>query len=159
MGQRGPSRLTPEELKVRGSKLAKDRKGGPSVQAGRPACPRWLPKEAKALWRKVAREMEAAGTLTRLDGEALAGLCIAWSELQTATADVEKLGRLLTNEESGRVYANPALALQRSALAALKTYATALGLTPASRANMQLADVPQETNDPLELLLRERSDN
>ena len=51
----------------------------PSPEIGAPACPEWLLPEAKKVWRRLVRELEALGLLTGIDREALAGYCQAWA--------------------------------------------------------------------------------
>ncbi len=76
--KRGPKRIEPQLLKLRGSRL----KNRPTAAKGvgyPPRCPSWLDAEAKAEWRRVVRELSADGLLRPGFQSGLAGLCQSWS--------------------------------------------------------------------------------
>src|SRR5436305_2302285 len=94
MGARGPARQSAEVLKLHGSKHAKDRQPKPTPLAGAPQCPPWLPDPAKAHWRKLVSLLKDRGGLAKTDAGVLASYCIALHKLESATAILEKEGRV-----------------------------------------------------------------
>jgi P27 family predicted phage terminase small subunit len=71
-----------------------------------------------------------------LDGDALACYCQAWSEFEIATKLLRKEGRTVVMSKTGYVSAHPAIAMQRSAWSAVKSFAALLGLDPSSRQSL-----------------------
>jgi P27 family predicted phage terminase small subunit len=128
----------------------------PMPPRGRPTCPAWLPKEAKAKWRKLVPMLDQLGLLTLADADTLAAYCVAWSELKAATDALERDGRMIEvpvvnrqGEEVGqRTVAHPAITHQRSALAAIRQYSALFGLDPSSRVRLK---APRQGGEEQEL--------
>lgn len=156
MGLRGPARTPTAILHAQGSRLAASRAGTePRFPAGAPKCPAWLPRAAKAEWKRVAPLLAAQGVLTVADQATLAGYCVAVSELQAATLALESEGRRILvggrpggeNGErtvGGQWQPHPAVSQQRSALQALKQYSALFGLDPSSRSRVQAAPAQEK---------------
>lgn len=130
----------------------------PEPDATAPACPRWLPVEAKRMWRRLAPELERLGLLTRIDGEAFAAACIAWANAVEAGKAIKREGVLIVatvydrhGESTGeRTIRHPGFQILRDSLHQFRTFAAEFGLTPSSR--MRLSSPDQEEHD-LESLL------
>lgn len=122
----------------------------PKPRAGRPACPSWLPAEARREWRRIVPELEAMGVLTRADGSALMGYCLAVADVRAAQEVLDSEGTTYTTA-SGYVAQRPEVSMKRQALAQMKAFLTEFGLTPASRTRIT-ATPKTEVLDPLEEL-------
>jgi P27 family predicted phage terminase small subunit len=94
-----------------------------------PDAPSWLPRAARAEWRRVARLLRDG--LDARDYGALIAYVQAFARLREAEAIIERDG--ITVEVEGKVSRHPACGVQSSAWAALKAYALVLGLTPTAR--------------------------
>src|SRR5688572_18095041 len=64
-----PSRVNPSE---------------PKPEPAVPTCPSWLPKEAKAEWRRIVPQLERLGLLTLIDRAALAAYCQSYARWEEA---------------------------------------------------------------------------
>jgi len=107
--------------------------GGVWVPPGRPACPRWLPKEAKREWRRVCQGLE--GRITKLDRAILALYCAAWSRFLEAC---QALRELEPGAPEWRLWQRVKAGEARE----LEKCAKLLGLTPASRQRLPEAGPP-----------------
>ncbi len=108
-----------------------------TAPAGRPECPDWLPELAREMWEQVLPALEQMGVLASCDAGTIAAYCVAWHDLQTATATIEAEGMTLPGG-SGGVKAHPALALQAAAIASLRLLGDFLGLTPTGRNRLRI---------------------
>ena len=114
-----------------------------------PSPPSWLGVAARAEWDRVVPELERLNLLKELDAVALASYCEMVDLFITATAQVHESGLVVENRslrkdgtESVWFTANPAVTVQRNAQAAIRSWCSEFGLTPA--AEMKLAT---ETSD------------
>ncbi len=153
MGARGPAPTPTEQLKTRGSWRAKAREtaGEPQLPAKAPGCPSWLPREAKAEWRRQVKQLLAMRVLSEADRAALACYCEAWSEFVEVCREVKGY-----TSPGGLGYAAAIAAglvnAKNSAVKRLLALAAQFGFTPSARARL-VAAPPQETADPFEALL------
>jgi P27 family predicted phage terminase small subunit len=146
---------------MRGSWRAKTRQAKPQPMKGAPPLPRWLSKEAKAEWRRIVPELLSLGLLTIVDRTALAAYCQAHAELVEATKVLDAEGRLLdvpvfnrAGEQTGTTKkAHPAVRLQRDAFARVKLFLAEFGLTPATRARLQVPGPGRGQPDDFEAFL------
>ncbi len=60
---------------------------------GVPEPPKWLDKVARAEWARIVPQLTELGVLTRLDGQALEGYCVAYSNWVAAHLHVKKHGK------------------------------------------------------------------
>jgi len=119
-----------------------------------PTCPAELSDEAKKEWRRLTKELAAAGLLTRMDREALALLCAAYARWVEAEAAIRKYG-LVIKSPSGFPMQSPYLAIANKALDQVRLLLAEFGMSPSSRTRVQVAPQKDE-DDPLETLLRRR---
>ena len=120
MGKRGPQRIPTATLKLRGSWLAKTRPAEPAAILGDPDCPYELDGAGVELWRKTLDIMRESQTLSKGDGAVIAGYVLAVRAVATAKRAPAKLKWL---------------AMQHR-------FASALGLSPASRASVTKVSAP-----------------
>lgn len=139
----------------------------PKPTAARPSCPSWLSKEAKAEWRRIVPELERLGLLTLVDRTALAAYCQAAAELEIATKQLNKEGRIIfvevfnkAGEVSGSVQKpHPAIKLQRDAFRQVKAYLAEFGLTPSARTRVKTPEKTDESDPLMDLLNGKGLDN
>lgn len=134
----------------------------PAPATGEPEMPGGLSEFAIAKWKELVPELLQLGVLTKVDGEALANLCTAYSHQRMAEAAIQRLGT--TVEEAivdevivrkkkvkkvvGYKYkTNPDLKNWNDATKIMKQFEVEFGLTPASRSRLNVNDA-EETKDP-----------
>lgn len=112
-----------------------------------PTPPAYLPKDAKAEWRRVAPILVARGILTVADLGILESYCTAIALVREASRDVQIRGLVLENGKR-----NPAVGIITAGQTQALRAANDLGLTPAARSRagmMAPADDDDETDNPL----------
>ena len=154
MGRRGPA-PKPTRLKILSGSRKPRNTREPMPPRGRPRCPEWLDAAAKRKWKSLVPILDRVGILTVVDGDALTVFCQAMSELQWASETIRKEGRTI-KLASGFMQPHPAVAMQRSAWAAVKTFGALLGLNPSARTALSV-DMPHDDEDPAEAFLRGKS--
>ena len=92
---------------------------------GIPEKPSFLQGEASRAWDRIAQELYDAGILTKLDRAALTALCLAYAEV----IKPDKLN-------------------QSQAITHFLKFCAAFGMTPASRACVSKAPVPESVENP-----------
>ena len=139
MGKRGP-RPTPRRLKVlRGTDRAdRGSQNEPDPPIGA-KCPKWLPREAKREWRRLAPWLESQGLLTQADQAAFAGYCAAYARWHR----FERLANKESPEVAiGQGFANAAT----KALHQLTQLLARFGLSPSDRT--QVVANPRGEDNP-----------
>lgn len=124
----------------------------PSFRRIPPDPPRWMGEIAAAEWARVVPELARLQLVKQIDQAALASYCEMVELFVTATAEVHEKGLTVENHstrkdgtESVWVTANPAVAVQRNAQAAIRAWCAEFGLTPA--AEMKLAKPEADDGD------------
>lgn len=116
-----------------------------------PQCPKWLDPEAKKLWKQLIPELERLGLMTIVDGVAFAGICQRYATWVKCEKYLKKNG-LTFETDTGYIQQRPEVAISQKALADVRAFMTEFGLTPASRARINIK--PDEgKEDPIEALL------
>lgn len=139
-------RRKPTALKVlQGTDRADRTKNEPKPKPIATPCPKWLPADAKRLWRDLAPPLERLGLLTETDGTAFGDLCLCLARLRQAEEVVTERG-LLVEGERGMVK-NPACQLAREYRASAQKWAGRFGLTPADRGSLDLPPKDDEDDD------------
>lgn len=154
----------------------------PQPDAGEPEMPPGLLPLAQAEWRRIVPELLRLEVLSKIDGKALAGYCMAYARWMQAEADVAKYG--LTIEEpvvdtvtgqqrflgegisvSGdgdlirtgrplfRLKRNPAISVSHDAQKLMKSFLVEFGMTPAARTRLRV-EKSEKSEDPLEALMK-----
>lgn len=161
MGERGPKRRPTELLKGQGSWRGKARdKVEPKPTKGIPRRPTWLRPEAAKYWPELAKVLSEMGVLTLADKTGLALLCEPLADYLMARdvveAAAEKEGVMfISTTEKGNVIQHPAVGVMNKAWERVVKMLREFGLTPASRAGLQVEKPPGD-QDPLLALLKAR---
>ena len=102
MGKRGPKK-EPTVLKlIKGNPGKRPiNKREPKPEPGLPKCPAHLNDLAKLEWRRVAKELDSVGLLTKLDRAVLAAYCKAWGRWVDPEEKLTELGSPLFKTPSG----------------------------------------------------------
>jgi P27 family predicted phage terminase small subunit len=155
MGKRGPA-PKPTALKILQGNPGKRPLNArePLPQRGRPRCPTWLDREAKAKWKALVPELDRLGLLTVVDGDVLAAYCQAYAEFRQATETLRGEGRYIS--VGTQMQSHPAVAQQRSAWQHIKAFSALLGLDPSSRSKLAVPGEGGEV-DEFESFLREKA--
>lgn len=139
MGARGPAPTPTEILKARGSRRAQERAGEVQFERGRPTCPAWLGKEAKAEWNRQVKQLAAAGILQKVDRALLAAWCEAWGEFAGITCAIGE--RLRQDPVLGYsvIISNGLMNAKNKAVERLLRLAQQFGFSPAARVRIRAA--------------------
>jgi P27 family predicted phage terminase small subunit len=124
---------------------------------GLPPAPSWLSSSGKLEYRKLARELVASGIATRLDSVVVAAHADAVSRLIQATSALASSGPLMRGRD-GLPVPSPWVKLARDARVEVLRTAAELGLTPASRGRVKMADAGGSASTPIGRMLQARAD-
>ena len=143
----GPTRTPTKILKLRGSWLAGTRDREP-VPSGKPACPQWLNKDARAVWKQIVPKLCALHILGRIDQNALARYCTLWARWRAAELFIEKNGTSYPiHTETGKVKYHaqfPDVAIAHHLAGQLTKLEGEFGMTPASRSKIKVDVKPKD---------------
>lgn len=142
MAGNGPPPTPTAILDARGSRKAKTRPKEPKPESGRPRCPAWMSKPAKAVWKEVVSLLDDMNVLTKADGLNLRRYCymvVSWRRCQEF---VDKHGETYPQKDAkGEVIAVRAfpqtkllLELNDRLLKAEREF----GLTPSARTRLEV---------------------
>lgn len=156
MGQRGPKPGT-WKMRPMPTNTATNAKAAPRFAPGAPKCPSWLSAAAKREFRRVVREMEAAGCSATVDVDLIASYATAVSDLAAIAKAIDKAGVFVdvpTFNRNGKPTghsiqrANPLLKTKDALLGRVKQLADALGIGPAARSRQGAtgAEPPKAAN-------------
>lgn len=144
----------PQQQHKREGTFRPDRHSPDSFQpTGLPECPSHLNDEAKAEWGRLVAELRPV--LAKVDRAILAAFCQVWSRLVEAEMQVAATAAVIKTT-TGEAKVNPWLRIADECRKQLKTLASELGLTPASRSRI---DIPKgaTSEDPLIAMLKARA--
>lgn len=96
-----------------------------------------LSAEAEKEWAYVAKQLEAAGVLTKLDGPALALYCEAYAAWKYAQKKVKTLGMVIKVRGAG-LKINPWLKVAQQQSDRMLRILVEFGCTPASRSRVKV---------------------
>lgn len=147
-GNRKPTRLHILHGTGRAKRLNKNE---PKPRPVAPTCPKWLPKEAKEEWSRLAAELDALGLLTVLDRAAFAAYCVAVARFREASAVLAREGNVVPGHR-GVLRKHPMVTVLRQSLDLLRAFAQEFGLTPAARTRIEVPERP-DADDAMEKLL------
>ena len=165
MGTRGPQALPANVHLLRGNpskKSAADLVDDFNPEVEIPSAPKWIWPEARKEWRRVGRELERYGLISKLDRSALVLYCQAWARLVWAETMLARAMRIaeekrLEAEVAGEVWKGgdgimvpigTAGALgyshhwvvQRRSAQEVHWYLQSFGLSPSSRSRVRTSD-------------------
>lgn len=119
----------------------------PQFKAEAPRCPGHLGPIAKREWHRIVKELLHVGLLTLADRSALAAYCHLygrWIQLEQELSTVQQLG----SDRGLRL-----MRMSNAVLDGMRKYLTEFGLTPSSRARLQV--MPAEKEKTLEEQIRD----
>ena len=123
-------------------------KNEPKPDPSMPECPEWLLDEAKEEWFRIAPELYKLRLLTRLDRVALAAYCQSYAKWAEAERWLKEHGPVypILNEDGSVRYLQqaPQVGIANQCLKQIRAFCAEFGLTPASRARIEL---PSERED------------
>ena len=126
----------------------------PKPERKAPACPKWLDKDARKEWHRLAKKMEAIGVLTEVDMAAFAAYCQSYARWKEAEEFIEQHGTIVKTP-SGYWQQVPQVSIAQTNLKIMLKFCSEFGLTPSSRSRMIAGDVKEATVDEMEFLLLE----
>ena len=136
MSRPGPA-PTPTHLRVvRGDRKDRINTAEPKPKGTKPRCPAWLCDEAKVVWKRTTKQLDAMGLLFDADQDIIAAYANAVVNYQRATELVDRSGVLIKGRRDG-VVTNPAVRVQRDAATLIRMLAGELGLTPSARTRLK----------------------
>lgn len=120
---------------------------GPKFVRHAPDPPSWLGREAKAEWRRVVPELGRLNLLSRVTRSSLTSYCQTWELFVDAVKAVREQGMFIEAKQG--LLRHPAVAIQLSASAELRRWATEYGLTPASEQKVKSPEAADVEDDAI----------
>lgn len=108
----------------------------PKPPAKAPTPPKFLNDEAKRMFRKLAKQLVAIGTVTQIDGWILADYCDAAVEVERLTEELKVEGTTIVTP-NGYIQAHPYVAMRNQCLARMARAGSELGIGAASRTRVK----------------------
>lgn len=129
-------------------------KNEPQPQRGEraPSCPRWLPEDAKPIWKEHARQLWQLRLLTEIDVDAYAAYCETMALYRLASGMVRLPQGAARANGAGTLKATPWVAIRRETLDQLRRLWGDFGMTPSARSRIEIPG-EEETKDPFEQFL------
>lgn len=149
---RRPQRPTPPETaKLRGNPGKRPPRRVASAPLASPDPPPHLEGKELELWRRLARHLVAARTLTELDAPVLEATCLAWAEYLDACKAIKDAGgpiqEAVTDRGGHSLRLHPAATIRREAWRRFVAGMVELGCTPTSRARVAEAQEASEEDE------------
>lgn len=122
-----------------------------------PAPPDFLDDISKEVWWENIGVLIANELFTEADTYSLAGYCICWSQIITATEKIKQMGGSLIfktskDENSNYIMSTPFVTIIQKNLTIVKAYASEFGMSPASRGRMSVSKNSEDLDEMEELL-------
>ncbi len=119
----------------------------PKPKAVIPKCPKVLQGEARSEWRRMAKKLHGLGLLSEIDGAALTTYCLTWARLVDAEEKLREHGTVIISP-NGYPMQSPYLGIATKATEQLVRVLVEFGMTPSSRARVQVPNAPAAASDP-----------
>ena len=134
----------PTKIKeLEGSRLPAGKRE-PKLPAVKLNPPKWLAKFAREEWYRVVPALEKIGMLTEMDETAMVNYVVAYDRFRQAQEVIQEHG-FTTRSAAGGYKKRPELQVISEAQMTMRRFMDAFGLTPASRARLNL-NPPQEVD-------------
>ena len=147
----GPAPTPTAILRARGSWRAKTRTSEPRPRLGKPPCPRWLSKDAKTEWRRLATLLDDARVLAKSDGNSLSRYCIFLTRWRDAELYILEHGSTYrTKDKNGKPAGHrpfPQVAIAAQLARELARLEREFGLTPAARSGVTAEKREESTSN------------
>ncbi len=136
----------------------------PKPDSSRPQCPTWLDDMAKKEWKLVCGDLHKIGMLARIDKTVLAGYCAAYSRWVTAEKVLIAEGLTITTPQfnkdgtkgTAKIETRPEVKIAHDSLNQVRMFCAEFGLSPSSRAKMQVPGGGDGPEDPMEKALQQK---
>ena len=109
-----------------------------------PDCPDWLSETAKEIWAATIDELRYMGTLAHSDAVVIAAFCqstaswVSYQQVVDQTPWYETVFVDGSGAEVKKLIAHPAVKMAKDEKAAMRAFATLLGLDPSSRSRLKV---------------------
>lgn len=141
MGKRGPRRTPTAILKLTGSNRVGKRRDEPKPELGKPDA-QFIESDSQAVFDQVCELLDSMSVLAKTDGGALERYARMFVRWRRAEQFIEKYGESYpTKDKDGNMTSFqqfPQVAIARTLSEALRKIESEFGLTPASRASIQV---------------------
>lgn len=117
-----------------------------------PKCPEWLETEAKAEWKRLAKNLFELGLLTDLDVQVFASYCQAYARWREAEEFLTQHGSIVKTK-SGYWQQVPQVSIAHQNQKLMMQAASEFGLTPSARSRIIADNSVTKEADEMELLL------
>jgi P27 family predicted phage terminase small subunit len=115
--------------------------------------PGHLGEDAQKEWKRLVKELGAMRLLTSADSDALAMYCQTYERWVAASKKLAAEG-MVTFTEKGYPVMSPYIAIVNQCIKTMQRLLTEFGMTPASRARIQVPE--KKEADPFDDFLRRR---
>ncbi len=139
-----PRTAKPTKIKeLQGSRTPK-RSKEPKLPSVKLKPPRWLAKFAREEWYRVVPALEKIGMLTEMDETAMVNYVVAYDRFRQAQEVIQEHG-FTTHTAAGGYKKRPELQVISEAQTTMRRFMEAFGLTPASRARLNLNPAKEDS--------------
>lgn len=150
MGLRGPAPMPTGLRACKGTRHKPWSKTEPRPALERPACPKWLDREAKRQWRRLIPQLELMKVLARVDRNALARYCQMWSRWKRAEEFLQNYGDTFPMKTPDGTLiafaAFPQVAMALKLGQSLAKLEQEFGMTPSARTRIRVDHQPKPVN-------------
>jgi P27 family predicted phage terminase small subunit len=151
MGARGPTPKPAWKKRLEGNPGKRPIKESVKAPPGRPTCPTWLDEGARATWARLAPELEKRDLLTPLDRDSFALYCQSYSAWAEAEQVLAERVRFYVGP-GGKLRERPEVTVAERAMKNTVAIGREFGLTPVSRARLNLLP-PDDEDDEFDRFL------
>lgn len=141
----------PTKLKLIQGKQIRKKKNEPQPEVKIPSRPKWLLPAAKNEWKRLAKELERLGLLTRIDRAALAAYCQEYAlyvKNQEIIQEYLKLhGTTSYRSDKGNMVMIPQTYMATMHLKNIIRIGGEFGLSPSSRGRLEIPENLKPKND------------
>lgn len=131
-------RPEPTQAKILRGNFRADRDGhGPAVEIKAPACPPWLPKQARKYWREIAPQLEQCGLLGAVDTAAFSAHCDAVGRFEEVTRQLKSLDSMLDSTPQGYLVQSVLFQIRNKLWDQVMRSSQEFGLSPAGRSKVR----------------------
>lgn len=157
MGRRGPAPTPTSMLKLRGSTV--NRPLEPETDGKPPVAPEWMTDAARIHWEPTVSALTSKGVLdSQLDGDAVALYCQCLADYIDAQDKINRMGATFVvkgnNGDAKYIQQSPFVGIRNKLLGELRRYQQEFGMTPASRARVE---VDKQQQKPSGVMSRKRA--
>ena len=143
------------KLKLHGTfQPCRRNKTEPTPEVVIPERPKFLKKEAKKEWNRIAPLLEQQRCLTEIDRALLSAYCMEW---QIYVELCRKIKQHTIYTISGNLVQDPQIAIKNKALENLRKLAAEFGMSPSSRTRIAVTPAAKEENPFAKLINQKKN--